>query len=137
MMLAYPVGMVLLSLAALHVAWAIGFWWPIRNEAALANAVFGLRGATRMPGAAPTSVVAVALIWAAAWPFLGDAVPPGIHRAGLLFLTFVFFVRGFAAFIPAWRRVFSEQPFASLDRQLYGPLCLAVGAAFLMIERSM
>jgi hypothetical protein len=46
----------------------------------------------------------------------------------------VFLGRGLAAYIPAWRRVTPEQPFARLDQIAYGPLCLALGAGFLLLS---
>ena len=45
----------------------------------------------------------------------------------------VFLGRGLAGYTSAWRRRFSEQPFARLDRLAYSPLCLALGAGFLAI----
>ncbi|MGR3466460.1 MAG: hypothetical protein ACU0CI_01160, partial [Shimia sp.] len=55
----------LLLIAALHALWALRIWWPIREEAALARAVVGTEGITRMPGPAWTWPVVAALIAAA------------------------------------------------------------------------
>ena len=89
-MIAAALAVVLAALAVLHGLWAIGVWWPIRDEAALARAVVGRPGITRMPGAVPSALVVVALLWAAAWPWLGPDLGPGLNRAGLIALTLVF-----------------------------------------------
>jgi hypothetical protein len=45
-------------------------------------------------------------------------------------VTLVFAGRGIAAYLPAWRRRFSQQPFAAMDRDWYAPLCLLLAVAF-------
>lgn len=129
-LLSLALSAVLIGIAALHLMWALGWWFPIRQERALARAVVGARGIERMPGAVSCSVVVVALIFAAAWPWM-----PG-HRLtalGLAGLAAVFLLRGGAAYLPSWRRLVPEEPFATLDRRLYGPLCLVLGAGFLIL----
>jgi len=34
----------LIVIAAAHLLWALGIWWPIKDEAALARAVVGSKG---------------------------------------------------------------------------------------------
>ena len=118
---------VLLFLAALHGAWGIGFWWPIREESELVRAVIGLARRSRMPGALACSAVAVALLGAASclwWP-------EGLLRdLALAALGMVFCGRGALAYAGPWRRMLSAEPFATLDRWAYGPLCLALGLGF-------
>ena len=38
--------------------------------------------------------------------------------------------RGMAAYLAPWRRLTPKQPFATFDRTIYGPLCLAFGIGF-------
>jgi hypothetical protein len=115
--------------AALHLLWAIGAWVPIRDEAALALAVIGARGLAKMPGPIPCAVVFVALSFAAALPHL-TSFP---MRTPLLFaISAVFGLRGLAAYLPAWRKLVPEEPFATLDQRFYGPLCLVLGTSFLL-----
>lgn len=133
MMIQSVAGIVLLAIAALHVLWALGVWWPAASEAGLAHAVAGFRGANRMPGAAPAVVVAVLLTGAALWPWVGPALGRGLYRAGLVALALVFAGRGVAAWLPAWRRLTPVEPFATLDRRYFGPLCLLLGAGFALI----
>lgn len=118
---------VLISLAVLHVLWGIGFWFPITDETQLVRAVAGFDGADKMPGPVACSLVAVALFMAVSclwWP-------PGPFRfVALCMIGAVFVARGAAAFTPFWRNMTPTEPFASLDRKYYGPLCLVLGLGF-------
>lgn len=128
--LALTLSFVLVMIAAVHLLWALGYWWPVRSETALARTVVGAEGIERMPNAAQCSFVVVALLFAAAWPWLmADGVAPFGALGGWV-LTGVFLGRGVAGFVPAWRRLTPEQPFATLDQKFYSPLCLALGAGF-------
>lgn len=128
--LAVILTMILVTIAALHTAWGIGFWIPIRDEASLARAVVGAPGRQTMPGAAACSIVAVALLGAASvlwWT-------PGIVRDLALWVVGgVLVLRGIAAWSPAWRRSVPVEPFATLDRRCYRPLCLVLGIGFWLI----
>lgn len=128
--LALTVSAVLAALAALHLAWAIGWWVPIREEAALARAVVGTRGVTRMPGPVPCALVAVALAFLATLP-----LTPGFPGRRLLLAAaaLVFLARGVLPYTAFWHRLLPEQPFSQLDRQVYGPLCLALGAGLALL----
>ncbi len=118
---------VLLALSVLHVLWGIGYWFPIQDESALVRTVTGFAGAEEMPGAVPCALVAVALFMAVSclwWP-------PGAFRfLALSVIGTVFVARGAAAFAPFWRKLTPVEPFATLDRKYYGPLCLMLGLGF-------
>lgn len=118
---------VLLALAVLHVLWAIGFWWPLRDERRLVAAVVGFRNATRMPGPVPCALVAVGLLVAAWWPWFA---PSFVARGGAVLLATAFGIRGILAWRPGWRRITPQEPFRTYDSRIYGPLCLAIGAGF-------
>ena len=127
MMIEALVSAVLIPLAVLHVLWGIGFWFPIKDETRLVRAVAGFAGATEMPGAVPCALVAVALFMAVSclwWP------PGPLRFLALAVIGVVFLVRGVAAFTPFWRKLTPVEPFATLDRTYYGPLCLAIGLGF-------
>lgn len=115
---------ILLEIAALHLLWAARIWVPIREEEALARAVVGSAGITRMPGMVPCAAVALALAVAASLPWW-DVF--GLRRAALLAMALVFLARGAATYIPAIARLCPEEPFRSLNRKAYGPLCLMLG----------
>lgn len=127
MMIASLLSVLLLALGVLHVLWGIGYWFPIEDEAQLVRSVAGFAGAEEMPGAVPCALVAVALFMAVTclwWP-------PGPFRfLALCVIGAVFVLRGAAAFTPFWRKLTPLEPFATLDRKYYGPLCLLVGLGF-------
>lgn len=129
-LLAYVLSTLLLIPAALHLLWAMGYWTPIRDEAQLARSVVGAPGITRMPGAVACALVAVVLFFAALLPHLVWFPYRNLLQSGF---AAVFLLRGSAAFLPAWRRLVPEQPFATLDRRFYGPLCLLLGTGFLIL----
>ncbi len=121
---------VLLGIAFLHLLWAIGFWFPIREERLLARAIVGSAGVTRMPGAIPCALVAVALTFAGILPQQADFP---FRDLLMPFFAAVCILRGIAAYIPVWRALVPEEPFATLDRRYYGPLCLALGIGYLIL----
>ena len=120
----------LIVIAAIHLLWALGYWWPIKDEAALASAVVGTKGITQMPGAAATSLVVVALLFAAAWPWF----PAGTFKSlGLLGIALVFQIRAVLAYAPFWKRNSPEQPFRRLDETYFAPLCMVFGVIFMIL----
>jgi hypothetical protein len=104
------IGLIIISV--IHVVWAIGFWWPIRDEAALARAVIGTKSVDKMPGAVTCSLVAVALLFAATWPWFGDGP---LKPMGLFGIALIFQIRAIAAYSTLMKRLAPEQPFRRLD----------------------
>jgi hypothetical protein len=129
---------VLAALAGVHVYWGLGGVWPGHDRVTLARTVAGFGGIEQPPPPVACFVVAAALVIAAVWPLLltGRLVaelPSTLLTLGGLALTLVFLGRGLAAYLPAWRRLTPELPFAQLDQRLYGPLCLTLGAGFALL----
>jgi Protein of unknown function (DUF3995) len=129
---------VLVALAALHAYWGMGGRWPGTDDASLARTVAGFSGVSAMPPAGASFVVALCLLAAALWAAMltgrvGIGLPVGLLTLGGFALTAVFLGRGVAAYVPAWRRLTPEQPFARLDQQVYGPLCLVIGALLAVV----
>jgi hypothetical protein len=120
-MTALLLAVLLAPVVLLHLLWAIGLWWPIRDEARLVATVVGVQGMARMPGAAPCALVATAELMLAAWPLVAGG---RWHDLGLWAAAAVLGLRGVAAWLPGWRRLTPVQPFATYDRRLYGPFCL-------------
>ena len=120
----------LLAVALLHLAWALGIWWPLREERALVRAVVGVAGAERMPGPIPCALVTAACALAASVPWWPDGWP---RQAALVLGSGAFLLRGAMPWMRSWRRVAPQEPFAQLDRAAYGPLCMLAGAAFLLL----
>ncbi|MCY1126061.1 DUF3995 domain-containing protein [Frigidibacter sp. RF13] len=122
--LAYLLTAVLLTIACLHLMWAIGWWFPLGDERRLARAVVGARGIERMPGAIACSLVVVALLGVASAIWWPDTI---VRTLALWVSGAVFLLRGVIAYIPAFRRFGPEEPFATLDKSYYAPLCLVLG----------
>ncbi len=125
----------LAAIAAVHVAWGLGVRWPAQDERELVALVVGRTGQTRMPDSMQCFAAAAALFCAGLVALaMADVVRPSAHRfpattAGAI-VTLVFAGRGIAAYLPAWRRRFSQEPFAAMDRSWYAPLCLLFAVAF-------
>jgi len=131
--------MVLVAAGLLYLLWAAGVTFPFASEQALARSLIGRRGITRVPSRAAFVYLAVLLIAAALAAFLlgdySEAVPqskPFLAPVGLL-LALVFLGRGVAGVLPAFERAAPEQPYLSLNRRIYSPLCFAAGLGFLFL----
>jgi hypothetical protein len=130
---ASAVSLVLIALAALHAYWGLGGVWPGDDPRSAAMTVAGFKGIQAMPPPlacfAVAGVLTVAAMWVQALAGGITAFPKWLVVLGGIAMAFVFLARGVAAYLPAWRQITPEQPFASYDVTLYGPLCLALGAA--------
>jgi len=125
----------LFTVAFAHYLWAFGNTWPIRNEALLAQTVVGRPGITSMPNRFVTFLVATALlVFGVIALSLADPVAGGLGLTVLgVLLALVFITRGVLGYTPGWRAQFPTEPFASLDRKNYSPLCFWIGAGFLIL----
>ena len=124
----------LLTVAVAHLVWSFGASWPIRDPVLLANAVIGRPGVERVPRFL-SFVVAVAVLAAGIVALsLADPTAGGapLTATGAL-IGAAFIARGVAGYAPQWRQRFPLEPFATLDRRQYSPLCLFVGAGFLSL----
>ncbi|THA64861.1 DUF3995 domain-containing protein [Ensifer adhaerens] len=66
-------------------------------------------------------------------PLCGGA--PAIVRDARLCRAFaaIFVARGLLAFTTAFHQRHGTEPFVTLDRRIYGPLCLVIGAGYLTL----
>lgn len=109
--------------------------WPGTDEKSCARTIAGFRGIRRMPGPLQCFVVA-ALLLALAYLALSLAgygvnlLPAGLVLVAGAAAALVFLARGAMGYLPAWRRLTPEMPFARYDRRYYSPLCLALGTGF-------
>ncbi|MBV5262480.1 DUF3995 domain-containing protein [Pinisolibacter aquiterrae] len=136
--LAVSIFVVLTIVALLHAYWAFGGRWPGHDEPSLARMVVGSKGITAMPARGPTLAVAVVIFLAgvvalARVDLVPVPLPPMLQSVAVTVLAVVFLGRGIASFTPWFRASQSEEPFATLDRRLYGPLCLASGTGFAVL----
>ena len=117
-------------LAAIHAAWAFGIWFPWRDEAVLVRAVIGGRGVTRMPGPIPCGLVAAAL-GALAFSLM---LPSGWLVDVIQAVAAVVLVgRGLITYLPQWRLLTPQEPFATYDRRFYGPLAIGLGLGLAIV----
>jgi len=125
----------LLIVAFAHLLWSLGTNWPLSGEAVLAQAVVGTPNVTRMPNRLLVFLTAVLLlIFAISAMALADHDGGGVARSsiGVLF-GLIFIARGALAYTGWWRARHPTEPFASLDRRNYAPLCFWIGAGFLIM----
>ncbi len=134
----------LLTIAgAFYLLWAAGSTFPFANEQSLARSVIGHRGITRVPSRRAFLYLGVLLLAAALAAFLmgGFSEMYSASKVVLaplgLILAFVFLIRGVAGVLPAFERAAPEQPYLRLNRRLYSPFCLLIGAGFLFLVASL
>ena len=125
----------LLTVGLAHLFWALGTTWPISTEALLAQTVVGRPGITRMPNRLVTALIAILLFAASVIAIgLADSTEGGLTRTVLgILLALMFLGRGIIGYTPGWRARYPTEPFATLDRKNYSPLCLWIGAGFLIL----
>jgi Protein of unknown function (DUF3995) len=138
--IALAIFLLLTAIAGIHVAWGTGIRWPRKTEAELVTAVIGHRS-DRMPSPNQCYLAALAIFipGAIALMLAGIAqtpLPPSLITVAGAGAALVFAGRGIAGYVPAWRARHPREPFASLDRHYYSPLCLilAAGLAVLLVN---
>ena len=125
----------LLTVAFAHLLWALGSSWPIRDQMLLAQTVVGTPGITRMPNRLLTFIISLLLLAAGIVALsLADHASGGIGLtlAGAV-LALAFLARGVLGYTAGWRARHPVEPVATLDRKNYSPLCLWIGAGFLIL----
>ena len=134
-LIAAVVGIVLIAIAIAHLLWSVGIMWPIRDRKLLAQTVVGTPGIERMPpfymsfGVFLFSAVACVIAFAVADPTSGGPVLSMLAAlAGLVFLA-----RGAVGYTAWWIARTPTEPFRRFDRKTYSPLCLILGAGFLLL----
>ncbi|MEO7222788.1 MAG: DUF3995 domain-containing protein [Devosia sp.] len=125
----------LLMVACAHFLWSLGRTWPIRNEVLLAQSVVGTPGITQMPNKLLIFVVSLLILASGIVALaLADHASGGwwLTVLGAL-LAIVFIGRGVLGYTEVWRERFPTEPFATLDRRNYSPLCFWIGAGFVIL----
>jgi len=124
----------LLAVFIAHLMWAFGSSWPVADRRTLARTVVGRPGIARMPSRLLTFLLALAIFAAGIVALmLTDPNPNGGLTAIGALAGAVFVFRGILGYLPQWRALTPEQPFATLDRRVYSPLCLFIGAGFVFL----
>lgn len=124
----------LLAVSVAHLLWAMGRTWPIRDGKLLAQTVIGAPGIERVPRL-PSLIVAAATLAAGIFALsLADHTSGGAWLSVLgLVCAAVFLVRGFAGYTAKWATMTPDPIFRLNDRRVYSPLCLFLGAGFLVL----
>lgn len=127
--LGWMTAVILCLLSAAHAFWGFGYTWPDKDSRSLARRVAGFKNIQSMPSPAACFAVAVFLMFSALITLLAinsseRFLPVIADQIILIGLAIGFGIRGMFSFVPFWRRMTPEQPFARLDRRYYGPLCL-------------
>lgn len=125
---------VLVAIAGIHAAWALGWRWPGGSDRALAERVVS-SSSIELPPEPITWAVALALLAAAAIVrTAGTGTPSPALRGAAWAVSAVFLVRG-AIFIPMDLIVGLDDIYERLDLAIYSPLCLAIGAGAAVVAR--
>ena len=111
--------------------------WPRETEAELVTTVIGhKRGTMPSPSQCYLAALAIFIPGAIALVLAGvvqTPLPPWLVPLAGAGATLVFAGRGIAGYVPAWRARHPREPFASLDRRYYSPLCLLLAAGFIAL----
>jgi hypothetical protein len=135
--IALAIFLLLTAIAGIHVAWGTGVRWPRKTEAHLVATVIGHRS-DKMPTPNQCYLAALAICI----PGIIALMLAGLIDASVLAFTvplagaaaaLVFAGRGIAGYVPAWRARHPREPFASLDRHYYSPLCLMLAAGLVVL----
>ncbi len=139
--LAVLLSFVFALVGAVHVLWALRVWWPIRDEARLAQTVVGTPGITRMPASWLTMVVVGAVAVGMAWiamlaGWVAAPVPVWLVTTGGAVMAAILLVRGTATYVAPLFGASAAPAFTRLDRRFYAPLILALGTGVALLTLS-
>jgi len=141
-LISYSIFAVLSAISVMHIGWALGMAWPAKSCADLPAMVVGIPKGSPMPPAAATLVVAAGIFglgMAALWG-------AGVFSLGalnsycgwvLLAIAAIFALRGVATYLPFGPLQASVEPFRTLDRRYFAPLCLLLASGYLLIFSSL
>ncbi|MBO6548981.1 MAG: DUF3995 domain-containing protein [Rhizobiales bacterium] len=150
---------ILTLVALLHLFWAVGGKWPGKDDESLAKAVIGRKGMTKIPKAGLTFLVALLIFIAGIIPLLwlvgkdrpleltqmapvsfhpilalmNSMLPLWVLKTAMIGLTLIFFARGLVTYTSLAQQQTPEEPFRSLDKKYYAPLCLGLGVCYLCV----
>jgi len=125
----------LLAISIVHMAWAFGATYPVKDEKMLARTVAGFKDIEKMPPRLASFAVSLLSFAAGIWALaLTDPSPSPLLTAGGILLALAFLGRGIIGYSKRWRELTPEEPFASLDKKIYSPLFIFIGTGFLTLS---
>ena len=129
---------ILAAIAVVHALWGWGISFPAADRDALALLVIGQR---QVPPPLACFVVAAGVAAMAALPpvALGGVELPRplvqLAKLGCWAGAAIFAARGVAGYFPAFERIFPLEPFQTMNRVAYSPLCLLLALLFVVVAR--
>lgn len=137
-MIAWVIFVVLQTIAAIHILWAFGVYWPASSGKELSAMVAGVQNPSTMPPTVLTIFVAgcfsamgIAALWEAGvidLPWLA-----ALQGKIALLLTVIFIGRGVLTYLPFGPLAKASEPFRTLDLQAFAPLSICLGLGFLWL----
>jgi Protein of unknown function (DUF3995) len=120
-------------LAALHLYWAFGGFWPATNETELIGLVIGKTPDMRMPSPMQCATVSLLLtggivMLALRQGIIAAPIPEWMTTIGHGAMTLGFFGRGCITYFTSMTRYAEDTPFYALDRRYYAPFCYSMSA---------
>lgn len=139
--LAYALSFILISIAALHLYWGLGGFWPGRDEATLVDMVIGAPAGTPIPPLwACLIVVACLLVPAVSALIVSTGFDRGLPRlikwiptTALWCSAFVFLARGLVTYFTPIFLGGKKTAFYQLNLAYYSPFCLLLGAGLISV----
>ena len=132
-------GAILAVIALFHALWGLGFSVPAADRVALAHMVIGQAA---VPSAAACFVVALGVSGIALAATLAGGLIAGpaslvlAARAICWLAVAVFAARAVGGYLPQFEQVFSLEPFYTLNRLVYSPLCGVLAALLAVTARA-
>ncbi len=135
--LAVFVFFILFVISLIHIYWSFGGLWPARDGLSLSRMVIGVERATP-PHGFVTLVVAGIIFFAGYLPMAWVEVFPLPVSQTVLYIMMVlnglvFLLRGLVTYTPLMKKYSIVEPFTSLNKKYYSPLCLFVGVSVFII----
>ena len=124
----------LTGLATLHAYWALGGSWPGHDDRSLAETVVG-PGAALPPTPATWAVAGLLATSAAAMASTTAGRGPRVPVLAITWATGVALLARGGIGLPASLASGLDTRFGQLDALIYSPLCLALGAATILVAR--
>jgi hypothetical protein len=125
----------LLAIGLIHLAWALGLYWPGTDGVSRAAHVVGTQGRALLGFWSWASIAfaffcAVAVVWIA-HQRIAHPLHALVAYGGYLTLVLVFALRGLAPYLTQVFAYARGTPFYTLNRRYYAPVCLLLAAGLI------
>ena len=139
--LAFFLAAALSAIAALHIYWGLGGFWPGIDETSLVDMVIGAPAGTPIPPFWACSIVAACLLIPAAAALIISSGRrqnlPSVLRwmpvAALCISALVFIARGLSTYFSPLVLSAKGTAFFELDRTIFAPICLVLGVGLIFV----